>query len=337
LRTPAPYLAVGTALAAYSPVIIYNFKYNFASLHSIMVHDYAFDSHPTLTGFMLNLGPLIAVIGRAAIGSFGQTGWRSLWTDGGEIVFVLLTGCALIYAARRREKLQLLAILIPIIPLAVLGHPPTIPTRYRYVAFLSALIFVEWAISFTGIWDALASSRISPRRAGFARAGLACALFVLFITPLLALKSYYADAFASGQNNAAFLAMVELTRAQRDEPVLIDRGLAELPTCCGSDVSQTMTMLLALDRREYQLVSPAEPDGLTQLKAYLREHDHVYLIAFSRAARDLGSTFSIKTLLRAQYDCPNCRVAPKFGLFQAEGVLGAEGAYSQPTSANPGR
>jgi 4-amino-4-deoxy-L-arabinose transferase-like glycosyltransferase len=315
LTSVIPYLAGATALTAYSPVLYYNLSTGFRSFQSANEAAYAFEHTPTIQKSASHIAPLLSTFMNVALGTFRRMYWDNVTGGLSLIAFWIVTVSALIWWARRGERFPVIAVSAGALFLAVFNRFYAIPDSGRYFQFLPPLIFATWAQVGIRAWE-WAGNQLRAGKLG--RLGLLIAWAALLATPLFALRDYYADAYQSGRNKAAMLAMADAVRAERDEPILIDYDLGKLRTGRGGEIADDLIYLLRLNGQAYGLVSIGNANAIDYLRNYLHLHAHAYLISFAQAPDALGPEFRLQAMLLTHFPCRSCPVPSDFGLFRWE-------------------
>jgi Dolichyl-phosphate-mannose-protein mannosyltransferase len=315
LRTPWPYLAGFTAFAIYSPVIYYNLTTNWDSIR-LASQQTGFEASPILLQSVGNIVPTLRALANVALGSNGRMLGNTIWSDPNLYIFVIMSGTALVWMARSGEKFPLVAFLTATLGFASFNYFMTMPDSSRYYQFMNPLIFTAWGALGIHLWDRLGERAVPSRRRRYGRALLALAFVALLLSSLVTLEEYYQTSYASGKTNAAMIAMVEATRANPCDPVLIDYHLGDLRTGRGGVVAGDLDYLFNLERRKHDWATTRDLNSLKSLRAWLNRQDQAYLILFGNARSRLGSQFPLQPLIQTRFPCPSCTVPNEFTLFR---------------------
>ncbi|HET8629545.1 MAG TPA: glycosyltransferase family 39 protein [Thermomicrobiales bacterium] len=291
LRRPWPYAAVGAALLAYGPVLVYNLTHGLAGVHRVRARrDYAYETHPGWDSYRRNLGHLFYELARMLSNPFRLPARPLHYLTSPYLLVaagLALLGLALL--VRRGRPLPLLALASTAAVMPYFNHAYGVAgDRFlltgRYVAFLLPPLLVAVAVAALTLsgW-ALAAV---PRRWRAPASAAPLALLVLLVLyPLLPLAHYYREETARDPDNAAFLAAVQTVEAERGPrtPVWLDQRLEKVDLHDGADALNILDYLLTLDRQPHRVV--ADPGDALRRAAPTRDpadREALPLIVMSR-------------------------------------------------------
>lgn len=248
LRTPWPWLAVGAALAAYSPVIIYNAATGFDSLAQARASTNAAGGSP-LVGWLVGLPALIAQLGRAMVGGFTLDGHDPAWTIVG-LTYVAVVGAAALRLARLADlptgrRLPLVALLVVGLGLPLFNRNWQGFLETRYLADLLPPLYAAVGVVAAHEW---------ARREGWRRAAVVILVAVLVALPAWRIVTYQREALAESYDNRRLLTMVAATKAMTaSEPgpfaaprVFVDIDLKQVRWRAGGNPRRAIEYLLTL-------------------------------------------------------------------------------------------
>lgn len=312
LRSPFPYLAGMAVLIAYSPGLYYNLRTGFDSLKTASASNVV-ETAPSLAQAVNNAIPQIALVGRAALGSFAPASTVAFFADPLLPIFLLVTLGALIWMARTGEIFPLIIFSTVMILLALFNRTAAIPDSARYIQFLLPVIFAAWGQAGIELWKRLSA------RGHIWRWVSGTALAVLFggicVSSLLALDNYYAEMTAEGRDNTALVRMLETTRQTPATPVLVEWDLAKIRTGRGGNIADNLIYLMRLEQRKPTLVSVTTLAALGGAQNFLRDHPEAFFIGFADTPELLGTEFPLRELVSAHFSCPTCSVSNDFALY----------------------
>ena len=258
LRTPWPYLALVLFVLAFANVLVFNVMTAGGTLREaatvrdrydqgIVVDVLVYLGNHLPHGLMLLRYLAGAVDTRA--GAVGYLLDPTLWLYGG------LSLAGLIYCARRGAPLLLLMILSSLLIMPYFNQRKYVPiSDGRYLMPLLPLAYAGIGTLLAAGWQ-----RMSGRSPGWHVAFVAGAL-LLVLYPLAPLSRYFGQEIAAGRTNEPLLRAADAVSVARrpDEPVLLDRDLAEVKLEGGGTAFRSMRFLLAgvgIDDRSIDSVS----------------------------------------------------------------------------------
>ncbi len=312
----APYLAVGAAFLAYSPVLYYNLLSPGGSLNAARQQQYAFESAPSLQTVLGNL--------RLTMWTVAQVGSGVMSEQLGDAAAVLatfafwiLTFGAAVWLARRGEKLPLMGIGGAIFFFATFNRFYALPDSARYFEPLLPLVFAAWGMLLIYVWErAGAAEKIYVYGA---RGAWALALGVVCVVPLIGLQQYYDDALAQSKTNNGMLDIVTYLQNDAGVPILLDHTLNNVRTGRGGAVASNLIYLLRLTHQKYQLVSLADDGAVDYVRNILRPYDRAYLITYADAAARIGRGITTPVVV-TRFPCSGCGDPPEWGLYHWENL-----------------
>lgn len=312
-RSPFPYLAGMAVLIAYSPGLYYNLRTGFDSLKTASASNVV-ETAPSLAQALNNAIPQIALVERAALGSFAPASTVAFFADPLLPIFLLVTFGALIWMARTGEIFPLIVFSTVMILLALFNRTAAIPDSARYIQFLLPVIFAAWGQAGIDLWKRLSA------RGHIWRWASGTALAVLFggicLSSLLALDNYYAEMTAEGQDNSALVRLLDTTSQNPSVPVLVEWNLAKIRTGRGGNIADNLIYMMRLEQRKPTLVSVTTPADLKGVQNFLRDHPEAFFIGFTDTPKQLGTEFPLRELSSAHFSCPTCPVSNDFALFR---------------------
>jgi 4-amino-4-deoxy-L-arabinose transferase-like glycosyltransferase len=266
LRTPWPYLALALFVLAYANVLAFNVMTGGGSLREaatvrdrydqgIVVDTLIYLGNHLPHGLMLLRYLAGAVDARSSAAAYLLD--PTLWLYGG------LSLAGLIYCARRGAPLLLLMTISSLLIMPYFNQRKYVPiSDGRYLMPLLPLAFAGMGTLLAAGWQRFqqggpGSSRGVGRswRLAFAVGGV-----LLVVYPLLPLARYFGQEFAAGRTNEPLLRAADAVSVARrpDEPVLLDRDLADVKLEGGGTAFRSLRFLLAgagIDDRSVDSVS----------------------------------------------------------------------------------
>ena len=258
LKTPWPYAALALFVLAYANVLAYNLMTAGGSLreadtvrerydHGIVVDTLVYLGNQLTHGLMLLRYLAGAVDTRSGVAAYLLD--PTLWTYGA------LALAGLVYCARRGAPLLLLMTISSVLIMPYFNQRKYVPiSDGRYLMPLLPLAFAAIG-ALAAVWWTRLAGRGQAWRVGFAVGAL-----LLVAYPLLPLSRYYGQEIAAGRTNAPLLRAVDAVSAARrpDEPVLLDRDLADVKLEGGGTAFRSLRFLLTgvgIDDRSVDSVS----------------------------------------------------------------------------------
>lgn len=246
LRTPWPYLAALLFVAAYSNMLVYNIVTDFGSIRDALTIKDRYDADVDVVTFGVYLSnhlPHGLMLLRYLAGAVdARPGPLSYLADPTLWLYGALSVAGLVYAARRGAPLLLLISLSSFLIMPYFNQRKYVPiSDGRYLMPLLPLAFAAIGALLAANWRRFASK--GPRWQFALSAG---ALF-LALYPLAPLARYYGQEESNGRTNQPLLRVVsELSEARRpDEPVILDRDLADVKLEGGGTAFRSLRTLLA--------------------------------------------------------------------------------------------
>jgi 4-amino-4-deoxy-L-arabinose transferase-like glycosyltransferase len=258
LRTPWPYLALGLFVLAYANVLAYNLLTDGGSLREALTVKDRYDAG-IVVNTLVYLGNglthdlmLLRYLAGAVDARSGPAAYLldpTLWIYGG------LALAGLIYAARRGASLLLLMTLSSIIIMPYFNQRKYVPiSDGRYLMPLLPYAYAATGLLLTAGWQ-----RITARGQRW-RIGFALGALLLVLYPLAPLTRYFGQELAAGRTNTPLLQAVDAVKAAQrpDEPVVLDRNLADIKLEGGGTAFRSLRFLLTgvgIDDRSIDSVS----------------------------------------------------------------------------------
>jgi 4-amino-4-deoxy-L-arabinose transferase-like glycosyltransferase/glucose/arabinose dehydrogenase len=251
LRTPWPYCALALFVLAYANVLAFNLMTAGGSFREaatvrerydagIVVDTLVYLGNHLTHGLMLLRYLAGAVDARAGVAAYLLD--PTLWLYGG------LSAAGLVYCARRGAPLLLLMTLSSILIMPYFNQRKYVPiSDGRYLMPLLPL-------AYAAIGALLARVPLTRRRL------MVAGVVLLMLYPLAPLARYFGQEIAAGRTNTPLLQAVDAVSAARrpDEPVLLDRDLADIKLEGGGTAFRSLRFLLAgvgIDDRSVDSVS----------------------------------------------------------------------------------
>lgn len=351
LRAPTPYLALLAALAAYSPILVYNLTHNLIGLRRVLDdRDYVYETSPSWASYRANLIELALQLLRM-IGAPTQLPERpsGYLTSPGIILAAALCLAGLVVLARRGHWLPALVLLgtVAIMPRYLKAY--VVPGVYhmalaRYVAFLLPVLAVAAAVATLAAVGAVARAttrlRVPGRRPAAPRLrpvtlALSAALIAALLTaPLLALRAFYAEAARLDPANRTFATLLAELRAQRGDdaatPVLIDRYLDRIAFDQGINAGDAIAYLLDLQGIPYRAVDDL-PGAVRALAAanpaarplVIAMRDRCWRVRDEVSLLRVGDRLRLRELYR---DVPSYFAVYRYAPERPGGCVGPDGA-----------
>jgi 4-amino-4-deoxy-L-arabinose transferase-like glycosyltransferase len=267
LARPWPWAGVLAALIAYSPVLIYNVRHDFAGVARVTTRRaYVYEAHPTWDSYRHNLFNLLGELARMVSNPM-RIPARPLHylTSPYMLIAVALGLLGLALLARRGQPLPLLAILSVALVLPRFSHAYGVEGDLylltgRYLAYLLPLCFTAiaaGALALVGWFVAAVPRRwqgLAPRDA--VRVVPAVLLVLLVLYPLLPLERYYTWQIKQDPDNATFFDTIRFLDSVRGPhtPILVDRYLEKIVFREGTEPRDAITYLLELHGVPFQQV-----------------------------------------------------------------------------------
>ena len=245
LRTPWPYLALLLFVLAWSNLIVFNLMTSGGTFREAAAVRDRYDAGITMNALvylqthLTHAYMLLRYLAGAVDLRVGVSQYLldpTLWLYGA------LALAGLLYCARRGAPLLLLIALSSILIMPWFNQRKYVPiSDGRYLMPLLPLAYASIGALLADGFRAVAA-RGRPWRLVFAAAMLALVLY-----PLVPLSRYYEQEQASGLTNQPLLAAVDTVRAVRrpDEPVVLDRNLADVKFVGGGTAFRSLRVLLA--------------------------------------------------------------------------------------------
>jgi 4-amino-4-deoxy-L-arabinose transferase-like glycosyltransferase/glucose/arabinose dehydrogenase len=339
LRTPWPYLALGLFLVGFANVLLYNLltaggsfraaatiqeRYDRDIVRDVVVY---LSTHAT-HGVMLLRYLAGAVDSRESPAAYLLD--PTLWLYGG------LALAGLIFCARRGAPLLLLLTLSSILVMPYFNLRKYVPiSDGRYLMPLLPLAYAAIGALLAAGWHRLAErgpGDSARSRRGW-RVAIAAGALLLVLSPLAPLSRYYGQELAAGRTNGPLLQAVDAVSAvrQRDEPVLLDRDLADVKLEGGGTAFRALRFLLAgvgIDDRSV--------DSVADYARKMRPGTSALLITDATAFQRVPTDPELLGVLGVQARPVVAPPAPDgYGAYRLERIASAAGV--PPSSASLGR
>ena len=245
LRTPWPYLALLLFVLAWSNLIVFNLMTSGGTFREAATVRDRYDAGVAMNtlvylqthlthAYMLLRYLAGAVDLRVSVGAYLLD--PTLWLYGA------LSLGGLIYCARRGAPLLLLMALSSILIMPWFNQRKYVPiSDGRYLMPLLPLAYAAIGALLADGFRAIAPRDRSRRIA------VAAAVLALVIYPLVPLSRYFDQEIRAGRTNQPLLTAVDTVRAVRrpDEPVVLDRDLADVKFDGGGTAFRSLRVLLA--------------------------------------------------------------------------------------------
>jgi 4-amino-4-deoxy-L-arabinose transferase-like glycosyltransferase len=252
LRTPWPYVALALFVVGFSNMIAFNVMTGGGTFREALTVRDRYDREEVDALAYLRIHGMhglmqLRYLGGAVDARGGPLAYLldpTLWLYGG------LALAGLICTARRGASLLLLMTVSSFLIMPYFNQRKYVPiSDGRYLMPLLPLAFAAIGALLAAGWQRLAvvgSPEVPrPRRAW--RLAFVVGTLLLVLYPLVSLTRYYGQEVAAGRTNTPMLQAVDAVSAARrsDEPVLLDRDLADVKLEGGGTAFRTLRFLLA--------------------------------------------------------------------------------------------
>ncbi len=287
LRSPWPYVAVGAALVAYSPPLIYNLTHGLPGFYRVVYkRDYAYEMNPTLASYLQNLRDLVYELIRMISDPtrLPAEPWGYLTSPYAMIATVaVLAGMVLL--ARRGQFLPLFLLVstLAITPRYLNAYGPGsdyIMLFGRYVGFLLPFLYIAIATAaVAGIGAVL--RRLPSGRGSWQRLVNAFAIplslvliALLLLWPLRPLPGFYRETLKIDPNNLTYAATGAAVQGlyTARTPILIDTFLGNVFNKEGLTTLFAVRYYLDIAGIPYRMVDEPEEE-LNRLAPTLNPND----------------------------------------------------------------
>lgn len=246
LRSPWPWLAVIAALAAYSPVIVFNLRDGFQSVREAQASVNAADG-PVLAGWIGGLTGALAQLGRSMVGGFTLDG---IARDPLSILAASFYAAAMLAAAvlvardsdlPTGRRLPLVVVGVALIGLPLFNRNWQGFLEARYLAFTLPLLYAAAG--------ALAAEWPPWEQQGWRRSALRIGLIALVALPALRVLQYERSALTEALDNRRLWAMTAAAEAgvAAGASVFVDNDLKQVTWRPGGHPRRAIEYLLTME------------------------------------------------------------------------------------------
>ena len=310
LTTRGPWLAVGMAILAYSPMLVYNLLAGFATFSEAGASTNASTGFQSLFGWPGRAVEMVTQLGRSLWG-----GWRLVVHDGAvtnvdpaPLVSGLLGAAAIVAVVqltRRRDgtkaseasdaarRLPAFVLAMAAIGLPLVNRSWSGLLEARYLGYLLPFACVALADGLLGLgW-----ASISPHgrgRPGLRRAVSSAFIALLVIAPIWSLRTYQGQALAVELDNRRLIRMADIAvSAERTDPalpVLVDRDLKDVAWAAGGNPRRAVEYVLLMRGSLFEV------DASDKINYYLANHTLSLLFLAGPTAANLGTGYELQAV-----------------------------------------
>jgi hypothetical protein len=250
LRTKWPYWAGVVALVCYTNVIVSNLQSGLYGVAEAQSRSYIWQLSPSLGDYVQNVSRLILQLLRVAAGELSDVEtWGVL--IGWPLIYVawLIAGVGVAIRTRLKLPLWIVGTLIVFMPIVSNHFGTNIATRLtnQFTPLIAIMM------------GAAAQALVARFKHRGLRIGLAVAVVLAALFPLVPLFNYYQQRIEQGRTNAEFYPVVETLREQAaNAPIYLSHTVSELRLGGSGNVNYVLDYALSLAQVPHRQLPPAQ-------------------------------------------------------------------------------